>query len=204
VLGPSASGKSVLLEALAGHSIALAGAEVSGSVFLDGKKTIHGARDTQVALVPQSNGHLVGVLTVRECFEYSLQLKRPRMSADERKQRVDETLSALGLDVAQNTQIGTIYKRGISGGQQRRVAVGMELVYGPSITLLDEPTSGLDTTTALKTVRCVHTYMRLPFTRRHRHHWLSSPVVPPLITFYCPCFNCCAMIDNHLSTISCL
>ena len=40
-----------------------------------------------------------------------------------------------------------------SGGQQRRVAVGMELVYGPSVTLLDEPTSGLDTTTALATVR---------------------------------------------------
>jgi energy-coupling factor transporter ATP-binding protein EcfA2 len=50
-------------------------------------------------------------------------------------------------------QIGTIYKRGISGGQQRRVAVAVEIVYSPELLCLDEPTSGLDTTTAVHTIQ---------------------------------------------------
>eukprot|EP00035_Acanthoeca_spectabilis_P004186 m.100041 g.100041 ORF g.100041 m.100041 type:complete len:1366 (-) comp12475_c0_seq12:70-4167(-) len=150
VLGPSASGKSVLLKTLAGHTRTLVGASASGSAFLNGAPL---KSTWAVALQPQDNSHLIGVLTVRESLNYSLKLKKPRMSQQERDARVNEVLSNLGLNACQDTQIGTIYKRGISGGQQRRVAIGVEVVYLPEVLCLDEPTSGLDTTTAINTIK---------------------------------------------------
>ena len=47
---------------------------------------------------------------------------------------------------------GGFFRRGISGGERKRVSVGHELLINPSIILLDEPTSGLDSTTAMNLV----------------------------------------------------
>ena len=49
---------------------------------------------------------------------------------------------ALGI-----TQVGGVRVRGISGGERKRLAVGMELVTSPSLLMLDEPTSGAISTT---------------------------------------------------------
>lgn len=49
----------------------------------------------------------------------------------------------LGLEGCQKTKIGNAERRGISGGQRKRVSIGMEMITDPSILFLDEPTSGL-------------------------------------------------------------
>ena len=61
---------------------------------------------------------------------------------------VERTIQALGLGSIRDCIVGTVEKRGISGGQRKRVNVGLELVIEPSLLILDEPTSGLDSTSS--------------------------------------------------------
>jgi ABC-type multidrug transport system ATPase subunit len=68
------------------------------------------------------------------------------MSKRELEGRVQGILREFGLQAQSNTIIGTPFKKGLSGGQKRRVSVASQLITGPSILFLDEPTSGLDST----------------------------------------------------------
>lgn len=81
-------------------------------------------------------------------------LRLPRKTTkEERSQVVDSLLNALGLDHVQDTLVGSSKTRGLSGGEKKRVAIGVEIVTNPSILFLDEPTSGLDSFSAWKVVR---------------------------------------------------
>jgi hypothetical protein len=63
---------------------------------------------------------------------------------------VSRVLAELGLVAVAGSQVGgSSGIRGVSGGERRRVTIGMELVIDPSILVLDEPTSGLDSYTAV-------------------------------------------------------
>ena len=59
----------------------------------------------------------------------------------------------MGLKNAQNTVIGSVLQKTISGGERKRTAIGVELITNPSLILLDEPTSGLDSFKAVQIVR---------------------------------------------------
>jgi ABC-type multidrug transport system ATPase subunit len=141
IMGTSGSGKTSCLDILAGrYKTGL----VSGSVLINGKvpnrsefKKISGYVDQEETLMP--------TLTVYETLLYSALLRLPRNMSKEAKQlRVQETMVELGLEHLANTKIGYAGKRGISGGEKRRVSIAIELVTNPSIIFLDEPTSGLD------------------------------------------------------------
>lgn len=59
-----------------------------------------------------------------------------------RKALVDSLIASFGLTRSENVLVGTPLRKGLSGGQKRRVSVAAQLVTGPQILFLDEPTSG--------------------------------------------------------------
>lgn len=86
---------------------------------------------------------LIGTLTVREVLMYTAMLRLPSsMSQADKAARVEEVMVELGLNDAADAAIGNWHKKGISGGQKRRVAIGCELIVHPTLMFLDEPTSG--------------------------------------------------------------
>lgn len=66
------------------------------------------------------------------------------LSAKDRATRVDSILQVLGLSHRANTVVGDALLRGVSGGEKKRVTIGVEAVKDAAILLLDEPTTGLD------------------------------------------------------------
>ncbi|KAL1367874.1 hypothetical protein HN51_021984 [Arachis hypogaea] len=141
VMGPSGAGKTTFLSAVAGKAF---GCKMTGSVLINGKtESIHSYKKI-IGFVPQDD-IVHGNLTVEENLWFSAQC---RLSADLPKADkvlvVERVIEFLGLQSVRNSLVGTVEKRGISGGQRKRVNVGLEMVMEPSLLLLDEPTSGLD------------------------------------------------------------
>ena len=150
ILGPSAAGKSVLLQAVAGHIQDL---DIGGKVYMDGREVNPKLLDNPVAYVPQYDS-LIGELTAREMTRNTALLKR-NDPLEKIEKDVDELLKKLGLGHVADGIIGTLIFRGLSGGQKKRVQVATELIASPSILLLDEPTSGLDSSAAYEALSCV-------------------------------------------------
>ncbi|KAL2925348.1 ABC transporter G family member 10 [Bienertia sinuspersici] len=145
VAGPSGAGKTTLLEILAAKIPPWkmsTGKVLINSYPIDPKsfRRVSGHVTQEEALFP--------LLTVEETLVYSALLRLP----GERKgavQRVEQLMKELGLDQVARSRIGGGPNHGISGGEKRRVSIGVELVHDPSVLLIDEPTSGLDSVSAL-------------------------------------------------------
>jgi energy-coupling factor transporter ATP-binding protein EcfA2 len=99
------------------------------------------------------------MLTVGEALLFAARLRLPEYVTDaEKRQRVEDVLEQLGLTHVRDARIGgrTSHARGISGGEMRRVSIGLELVASPDVLILDEPTSGLDSVSAGKVTAVLH------------------------------------------------
>ena len=143
IIGPSGSGKTTLLQLIGGldnpdsGSITLSGsniAEMSGNQLSD-------FRRDHIGFIFQAY-NLIPVLSAEENIEYIMLLQG--IATSERKKRVQEMLSIVGLD-------GLAERRPaqLSGGQQQRVAVARAMASNPDIILADEPTANLDSKTGV-------------------------------------------------------
>ncbi|KAF9989676.1 hypothetical protein BGZ75_005353, partial [Mortierella antarctica] len=145
VMGPSGAGKTTFLSILAGKVV-----KTDGSVKVNGKEQTLSLWKKLIGYVPQEDVMLAD-LTVREILMHSARMRQPvHMSHNEKRLKVLEVIQFLGLGHIMDSPIGDVETRGISGGERKRVNIGMELVASPSILFLDEPTSGLDSATSLE------------------------------------------------------
>ncbi|GMR33739.1 hypothetical protein PMAYCL1PPCAC_03934 [Pristionchus mayeri] len=140
LMGASGAGKTTLLNTLVQRN--LNGLTVEGSVMVNGNEL--GRRITSVAGYAQQEELFVGTLTVREYLTVQARL-RVSGSDERRERRVSIVLRQLGLWKCQHTRIGIMgIKKGISGGEARRLTFACELLSNPPVLFCDEPTTGLD------------------------------------------------------------
>ena len=144
IMGPSGAGKSSLLNLLAGRvATGVNGVTVQGSVMLDNSPLNPKDFRNKVAYVTQEDS-LFPTQTPYEALHFSAKLRNPSLSAEGREELVMSTLKKLRLEKCANTYTGNSLIPGLSGGEKKRTAIGIELVANPQYLFLDEPTSGLD------------------------------------------------------------
>ncbi len=141
IVGPSGSGKSVLLK----HLVGLMRPDL-GSVLVDGE-SVPDLRRRELARLRRRIGYvfqfaaLFDSMTIAE--NVGMGLKRlPRWDPDRIGQRVDECLSLVDLD-----GYGERYPAQLSGGQRKRAGLARAIAASPKYLLYDEPTTGLDPVT---------------------------------------------------------
>ena len=136
VVGGSGAGKSTLVNALCGFKPATEGAVLLNGVDLYSN---FDAYRNEMGYVPQDDIiHLD--LPVSKALDYAARLRMPAdTSRYEREQRVSEVIDELDLRACAERTV-----RQLSGGQRKRVSIGVELLTRPSLFFLDEATSGLD------------------------------------------------------------
>ncbi|KAL7493376.1 hypothetical protein ACHAWT_002526 [Skeletonema menzelii] len=141
VMGGTGSGKSSLLNALCGRAYY---GKVSGKVFVNGNEAKIEEQKGVIGFVPQED-IVYPDLTVKENLLYAGRLTLSAgTTREEISELADEVMASLGLSRIANSLVGDARRRGISGGEKKRVNVGIELMKKPKLLFLDEPTSGLD------------------------------------------------------------
>ncbi|KAL3528137.1 hypothetical protein ACH5RR_012793 [Cinchona calisaya] len=145
IVGPSGAGKSSLLEILAGKLT-----PQNASIFVD-QKPFDKSRFKKISGYVTQKDTLFPLLTVRETLMFTAKL-RLRLPETELTSRVKSLMEELGLCHVADARVGDDRVRGISGGERRRVSIGVEVIHDPRVLILDEPTSGLDSTSALQII----------------------------------------------------
>ena len=140
LMGPSGAGKTTLLQILCGEE-----APSSGEILLNGENLFDNFDRYRSAIgyVPQDD-ILHKDLTVYQALYFSARMRLPPDTTEsEIDRRINQTLQELNLTDQKDQLIGSVENKVLSGGQRKRVNLGVELVSDPVLLFLDEPTSGL-------------------------------------------------------------
>lgn len=150
LMGPSGAGKTTLMNALNGYT-----PPTSGEVLFNGRNLYgdYAQFAPSLGYVPQDD-IIHRDLTVGQALYYTAKLRLPPDTTDDEiENRITRVLAQLGLEGTRDVLVGSPEKKGISGGQRKRVNLAMELLTDPSVLFLDEPTSGLSSEDALMVMK---------------------------------------------------
>ncbi|KAF5308832.1 hypothetical protein FQR65_LT00532 [Abscondita terminalis] len=144
IVGPSGAGKTTLLDILSGYQIN----GVNGTVYNnDYVRNVHEFRKFSSYITHEN--HLQSLLTVWENMTIAADLKLGLHISQENKDiMIKDILATLSLDTSANIQ--ACY---LSGGQQKRLAIAVELIDNPLVMFFDEPTTGLDSSSSGQCLR---------------------------------------------------
>ncbi|KAG7546180.1 ABC-2 type transporter [Arabidopsis suecica] len=174
IVGPSGAGKSTLLDILAARTF-----PTSGSMHLNSVPINPSSYRKISSYVPQHD-IFFPLLTVSETFTFSASLLLPK-NPSKVSNVVVSLLKELNLTHLAHTRLG----QGLSGGERRRVSIGLSLLHDPEFLILDEPTSGLDSKSAFDVVQI----LKFIATSRQR-------IV--ILSIHQPSFKILSLIDRVL------
>lgn len=139
VMGGSGSGKSTLLRAIAGRL-----PPSRGEVLMNGQPLYENIEELKrfIAFVPQDDA-FDDHLTVDENLRYAAAIRSPHLGKPDRERRVDSRLIELGLAERRDVIVGSVDKKTLSGGERKRLNIGLDMISSADVFLFDEPTSGL-------------------------------------------------------------
>ncbi|KAI5808795.1 P-loop containing nucleoside triphosphate hydrolase protein [Peziza echinospora] len=155
IMGPSGAGKTTLANVLTGR-VGGQNYQLGGKVTFEGEKRQENIWKSITAYVEQED-LMYDCLTVEETIIFSAMLRLPSSTYTKAQKiaRARQIIEILGLSKVKDSRVGSSIRRGISGGERKRCAVGVELVTSPKLMFLDEPTSGLDSHSAYNVVSTV-------------------------------------------------
>src|SRR3982750_2342899 len=139
VMGASGSGKSTLLKVLAGQL-----QPTSGQVFLNGQSLYPNLDELRryVSYIPQEDA-FDEHLTIGENLQFAAAIRSPPLSRRDRMRRLEGKLIELGLGERRDAVVGSAVKKTLSGGERKRLNIGLDMIGSADVYLFDEPTSGL-------------------------------------------------------------
>ena len=139
VMGASGSGKSTLLKVLAGQLQA-----TSGQVFLNGQSLYPQLDQLKryISYIPQEDA-FDEQLTIGENLQFAAAIRSPHLSRRDRMRRLEGKLLELGLGERRDAVVGSALRKTLSGGERKRLNIGLDMIGMSDVYLFDEPTSGL-------------------------------------------------------------
>lgn len=139
VMGASGCGKSTLLRALSGQFQPSQGEVLFNDLSLYAN---HESLRKYVTYIPQYDA-FDEHLTIEENLNFAAAIRAPHLGQRERMRRIDGKLAELGLNERRNSVVGSADRKILSGGERKRLNIGLDMVGTADIYLFDEPTSGL-------------------------------------------------------------
>ena len=139
VMGASGCGKSTLLRTLSGQL-----QPSQGEVLLNGQSLYADVEHLKrfVSYVPQDDA-FDDHLTIEENMSFAAAIRSPHLSRRDRARRIEGKLTELGLSERRDNIVGSAVKKTLSGGERKRLNIGLDMVSSADVYLFDEPTSGL-------------------------------------------------------------
>lgn len=151
IVGPSGTGKSTLLRIISGR-VQEKQFDPRSCISINDQPMSSPAQLRKICGFVAQEDNLLPLLTVKETLMFSAKFRLKEMNAKEKELRVESLMQELGLVLVADSFVGDEENRGISGGERKRVSIGVDMIHDPPILLLDEPTSGLDSTSALQVI----------------------------------------------------
>src|SRR4051812_7477977 len=139
VMGASGCGKSTLMKVLAGQL-----QPSGGQVILNGQ-SLYPNLDTlkrYLSYIPQEDA-FDEHLTIGENLQFAAAIRSPHLSRRDRTRRLEAKLIELGLGERRDAVVGSAVKKTLSGGERKRLNIGLDMIGMSDVYLFDEPTSGL-------------------------------------------------------------
>jgi ABC-type multidrug transport system ATPase subunit len=139
VMGASGCGKSTLLRTLSGQL-----QPSQGEVLLNGQSLYEDVENLKrfVSYIPQDDA-FDDHLTIEENMSFAAAIRSPHLSRRDRARRIEGKLTELGLSERRDNIVGSAVKKTLSGGERKRLNIGLDMVSSADVFLFDEPTSGL-------------------------------------------------------------